>query len=54
MVGHAGSSIRIVHADMTFTRFKVKATGLLNFRKMPKNWTFLGLSPPPFWRGVQD
>jgi len=34
MVGHAGSSTGIVHADMTLTRAKVKVTGLLNFRKL--------------------
>jgi len=31
MVGHAGSTTGIVHADMTVTRSKVKVTGLLNF-----------------------
>jgi len=38
MAGHAGSPIGIVHADLTLTRsrVKVKVTGLLNFRKLPK------------------
>jgi len=34
MVGHAGSPIGIVHADMTLTRSEVKVMGLLNFRKL--------------------
>jgi len=34
MVRQVGSSICIVHADMTLTRCKVKVTGLLNFRKL--------------------
>jgi len=38
MVGHAGSSTGIVHADMILTpcRVKVKVTELLNFQKLPK------------------
>jgi len=38
MVGHAGSTTGIVHADMTLTRSKVrvKVTGLLNFQKLAK------------------
>jgi len=38
MVGHAGSPTGIVHADMTLTqsKVKVKVTGLLKFRKLPK------------------
>jgi len=38
MVGHAGSTIGIVHAGMTLTRYKVnvKVTGLLNFRQLAK------------------
>jgi len=34
MVVHAGSPTSIVHADMTLTRFKVKVTGHLIFRKL--------------------
>ena len=34
MIGHAGSTTGIVHADVTLTRSKVKVTGLLNFRKI--------------------
>jgi len=34
MVGHAGSPTRIVHVDMTLTRFKVKIMRLLKFRKL--------------------
>jgi len=38
MVGQAGSSTYIVHADMTLTRskFKIIVTGLINFRKLQK------------------
>jgi len=36
MVGHAGSLTGIVHADVILTQSKVKVTGLLNFRKLPK------------------
>jgi len=38
MVGLAGSTTGIVHADMTLTRskVKVKVTGLLNFRQLAK------------------
>ena len=36
MAGRAGSPTGIVYADMTLTRSKVKVTGLLNFRKLPK------------------
>jgi len=38
MVGQAGSRIRIVYADMNLIRskIKIKVTGLLNFRKLPK------------------
>jgi len=34
MVGHAGSSTGIVHADMTLTRSKVKISDLLKFQKL--------------------
>jgi len=39
MVGCAGSTTSIVHADVTLTRsskVKVKVTGLLNFQKLAK------------------
>jgi len=36
MVGHAGSTTGIVHADVTLTRSKVMVTRLLNFRKLAK------------------
>ena len=36
MVGHAGCTIGIVHADVTLTRSKVKVMGLSNFRKLAK------------------
>ena len=38
MVGRAGSTTGIVHADMTLNRskVKVKVTGLLNFRQLAK------------------
>jgi len=40
MVGHFGNPTYIVHADVTLTRckdkVKVKVTGLLKFRKLPK------------------
>jgi len=37
-VGHAGSTTGSVYADMTLTRskVKVKVTGLLNLRQLPK------------------
>jgi len=36
MVEHAVSTAGIVHADVTLTRFKVKVTVLLNFRKLAR------------------
>ena len=56
MVGCTGSPTRIVHVDMTLIRSKVKVrvTWLLKFRQIAENCTFLGLSPPPFWRGAQN
>jgi len=36
MVGRAGSTTGVVHADVTLTRSKVKVTGLLNFQKLAK------------------
>jgi len=59
MVGHAGCTAVIVHADMTLTRSKVKdkVTGLLNFRKLakPRMLTAMTVSPlagflVPRWR----
>jgi len=37
MVGHAGSTIGAIYADVTFTRskIKVKVESLLNFRQLP-------------------
>jgi len=37
MAGQSASTTRIVHADMTLTRskVKVKVTGLFNFRQLP-------------------
>jgi len=35
MVGHAGSTTGIVHADVTLTRSKVKVTEHLNFWQLP-------------------
>jgi len=56
MVGHAGSPVRTVYADVTFTRskVKVKVTEHLNFRQIAHNCTFPGLSPPPLSRGAQN
>ena len=34
MVGHTGSPTRIVYADVTLTRSKVKVKELLKFRKL--------------------
>ena len=36
MVGYAGSPTSTAYVDMTLTQSKVKVTGLLNFRKLPK------------------
>ena len=57
MVWHAGSPTGIVHADLTLTRsmvkVKIKVTGLLKFRKLSENCTFLRLSPPSFQHAAQ-
>jgi len=49
MVKHAGSSTRIVHADVTLTRskVKVKVTGLLNFRKLAKPCMLAAMTVSP-------
>ena len=52
MAGRAGSPTGIVHADMTFTRFKVKVTGLLNFRQLVKLCMLAAMTIAPcgaFW-----
>jgi len=55
MVGHAGSTTAIAHADMTLTQSQVKATGLFELpTTIARNCTFLGLSPPTLSRGVQN
>jgi len=49
MVGYAGSTTRIVHADMTLTRskVKVKVTGLLNFRRLAKPCMLAAMTVSP-------
>jgi len=49
MVGHAGSTTGIVHADMTLTRskVKVKVTALLNFRKLAKPCMLAAMTVSP-------
>jgi len=49
MVGLAGSTTGIVHADVTFTRskVKVKVTGLLNFRELVKLCTLAAMTAAP-------
>jgi len=51
MVGHAGSLTDILHADMTLTQstVKIKVTGLLNFRKLPKPCVLGAMTVSPFW-----
>jgi len=49
MVGHAGNSTGIVHADMTLTRSKVKVTGLLNFRQLAKSCMLAAMTAAPLW-----
>jgi len=41
MVGHSDNIIYIVHADMAFTRSKVKekVTGLLKFQKLHRHFS---------------
>jgi len=49
MVGRAGSTTGIVHADMTLTRskVKVKVTGLLNLRKLVKPCMLAAMTTAP-------
>ena len=49
MVGHAGSTTGIVHADMTLTRsnVKVKVMGLLNFWKLAKPCLLAAMTVSP-------
>jgi len=49
MVGHAGSTTGIVHADMTLTRskVKVKVTGLLNFGQLEKPCMLAAMTATP-------
>jgi len=47
MVGHAGSTTGIVHADVTLTRSKVKVTGHLNFRKLSKPCMLVAMTAAP-------
>ena len=47
MVGYAGSTTGIVHADVTLTRSKVKVTGLLNFRKLAKPYLLAAMTVSP-------
>jgi len=53
MVGHAGSTTGIVHADVTLTRskVKVKVTGLLQFRKLAKPCMLVAMTVSPL-RGM--
>jgi len=44
MVEYAGSLVCTVPADMTLTCFKVKVTGLLQFRKLHSS-----MSPSAIW-----
>ena len=54
-VGHAGSPTRIVHADKTRSKVKVKVMGLLKFGKLPQIALFYGYIPPPlFWRSAHN
>jgi len=49
VVGHAGSTTGIVHADISLTRskVKVKATGLLNFRQLAKPCMLAAMTVSP-------
>jgi len=49
MVGHAGSTTGIVHADVTLTRSKVKVTvtGILSFRKLWKPCMLAAMTVSP-------
>jgi len=49
MIGRAGSHTHIVDADVTLTRskVKVKVTGLLKFRKLPKPCMLAAMTVSP-------
>ena len=47
MVGYAGSSTYTAYVDMTLTRFKVKVTGLLNFRQLAKPCMLAAMTAAP-------
>jgi len=49
IVGYAGSTTGIVHADVTLIRskVKVKVTGLLNFRKLAKPYLLAAMTVSP-------
>ena len=49
MVGRAGSTTGIVHADISLTRskVKVKVTGLLNFRQLAKPCMLAAMTVSP-------
>jgi len=49
MVGYAGSTTGIVHADITLTRskVKVKVTELLNFRKLARPCMLAAMTVSP-------
>jgi len=53
VVGRAGSTTGIVHADMTLTqsKVKVKVTGLLNFRKLTKPCMLVAVTVSPLADG---
>jgi len=47
MVGHAGCPTRTVYVDVTLARFKVKVTGLLNFRQLAKPCMLAAMTAAP-------
>jgi len=51
MVGYAGSPTCTVYVDVTFTcnKFKVKVTGLLNFRQLAKPCMWAAMTAAPLW-----
>jgi len=59
MVGHAGCTTRIVHADMTLTLddldpIQGQGHGASELPKIAHNCTFLCLSLPPLLCGAQN
>jgi len=54
MVGYAGSTTGILHADMTLARskVKVKVTGLLNFRQLAKSGMLAAMIVSPLGGGL--